>query len=55
MPISIAPVSSTQYSRASASSSTPKKVEPMPTASDRGIGRLSVISPTTGCNSEAVT
>ncbi len=36
------------------SSSRPASVEPMPAASENGMGRRSVINPTTGCNSDAV-
>ena len=51
----MAPANSTQYSCASARSSTPKKVDPMPMDSDFGIGLRSVTAPITGCNKDAVT
>ena len=36
------------------SSSNPKKVDPMPMASENGCAFLSVKCPTTGCSSDAV-
>ena len=39
---------------ATLSSSRPKKVKPMPIASENGCAFLSVKCPTTGCSSEAV-
>src|SRR5450830_1730450 len=55
VPTSAAATSSTPKFGATDSSSKPHKVEPMPMASEYGLGCLSVYSPTSGCNSEAVT
>ena len=44
----------TGYRAATLSSSNPKNVKPMPSASENGCAFLSVMWPITGCSSEAV-